>query len=349
MARIALLGAGIFAKEEHLPAIEASEDLQLVAVYSRSQKSAESLAAAATKSKPDVYYDSPAGGRTLDDLLARSDVDAVAVCLPILNQPAVVRKALAAGKHVLSEKPIAADVAGAKALIADYQKLKAPGPIWSVAENFRFTHSLRVAAERVRAVGGKVVTFHLKMYKLVAPDDKYFNTEWRKVPQYQGGFLLDGGVHFVAALRLLLGALDEHVQRLAGFSNLLVEALPPVDTVHAVAATQTGAAGTVCISFGTEFKSGLEVEIVTTNGAVVWTQTEVTVVRKGKDGAKTVEKENFEYDSGVTPEFAAFGKSLKAGVANPLLSPEEALKDIEIVQGLLESGEAGAQLKTLTG
>jgi len=35
----------------------------------------------------------------------------------------------------------------------------------------------------------------------VNPGDKYFETSWRKTPDYQGGLLLDGGVHFVAGLR----------------------------------------------------------------------------------------------------------------------------------------------------
>jgi len=127
-----------------------------------------------------VYFDSPSppSGKSLDDLLARRDIEAVIVVLPINNQPEIIKKALAAGKHVLSEKPVARDVATAQELIGWYRSLGGSHPpIWAVAENFRYAKSLTDAAEAVRELGGKVVTFHLKRYGFVREDDKYFNTE----------------------------------------------------------------------------------------------------------------------------------------------------------------------------
>lgn len=170
----------------------------------------------------------------------------------------------------------------------------------------------------------------------------------RKVPEYQGGFLLDGGVHFVAGLRLLLAAGGEEVKKVACFSTLLEEKLLPVDTVHSIVTTRNGANGTILISFGTEFKSGLEVEVVTTEGVVTWNPSEVKVVRRASDGGKTEEKESFVNDPGVKAEFVAFGKSLAAGTVDSLQTPGEALLDLEILQTLLESGESGASVKTLS-
>lgn len=40
---IAILGAGIFAREEHKPAVDACKDFELKAVYSKSKKSAASM------------------------------------------------------------------------------------------------------------------------------------------------------------------------------------------------------------------------------------------------------------------------------------------------------------------
>ncbi|KAK4107837.1 oxidoreductase-like protein [Canariomyces notabilis] len=345
MTGIALLGAGIFAKGEHLPAIEACPTLSLKAVYSRSQKSAEALAAASKDpSSVSVYYDSPATeNKSLDDLLAREDISAVVIALPILNQPGVVKKALKAGKHVLSEKPIADDIKGAQDLLAFYDALGANKPLWAVAENFRYMESLQYAAERVTEIGGSLTTFRLQRYGAMSPDNKYLNTEWRKTPSHQGGFLLDGGVHFVAALRLLLSAAGDEVKQLVGFSTLLDKALPPVDTVHAVALTKGGKSGMVAMSFGTEFKSGLEVEIVTTNGSVVWEPTKVkTVSRKAEGSSEKVDKiEEFPYDSAVKPEVAAFAKAIEAKAVDPLQTPVEALGDLEILQRLLETGALG--------
>jgi predicted dehydrogenase len=67
----------------------------------------------------------------LDALLKREDVQGVIVVLPITAQPAVVRAALAAGKAVLSEKPVAADVREGARLVAEYRATYAPkGLLW---------------------------------------------------------------------------------------------------------------------------------------------------------------------------------------------------------------------------
>ena len=67
-------------------------------MYSRSRKSAEALMPSGSV---DVYSDDSGPGNGLDDLLARSDIQAVDVVLPINTQPAVIKKALKAGKHVV--------------------------------------------------------------------------------------------------------------------------------------------------------------------------------------------------------------------------------------------------------
>ncbi|KAL2256294.1 hypothetical protein VTK26DRAFT_1888 [Humicola hyalothermophila] len=359
MTGIALLGAGIFAREEHLPAILAVPSLTLKAIYSRSRQSAEALAASLPDpSSVDLYYDVPAEpGRSLADLLrrGRDDVAAVDVALPITRQPGVVRAALAAGKHVLSEKPVAGDVEGARALLEWYAQRHPAGeageeaarPLWAVAENWRFMESLLYAAERVREVGGRVVTFRLERYGFMSADNKYFNTEWRKVPQYQGGFLLDGGVHFVAGLRHLLAAAGQEIKQLTGFTTLLDERLIPADTIHAVALTQDGKAGNITITFGTEFKSSMDIEIVTTNGRVVWTPTEVKTVVRQADGTEKTETKQFAYSSGVKAEVEEFARAVERGELDGRQTPEEALKDLEILQRLLESGAAGAAVKAI--
>ncbi|KAK3940409.1 hypothetical protein QBC46DRAFT_385315 [Diplogelasinospora grovesii] len=353
MVGVALLGAGIFAREEHLPAIEASSDLELKAVWSRSESSAQALAAAVKSGagSVDIYHgyspSAAAAGKSLDDLLKREDVEGVIIALPILSQPDVVEKALRAGKHVLSEKPIAGDVQKGQELVSMYRGLADGRPIWAVAENFRYTASLVYAAQKVkelREVGGELTTFRLQQNGFVKRDNKYWNTEWRKVPEYQGGFLLDGGVHFVAGLRLLLTSLSpsNEISSLAAFSTLLEERLLPVDTVHAVAKTQSGKIGTISLSFGTEFKSGLEIDVNTTKGSVFWEPKSVRVVTSAGE-----ETRKFEKDSGVKAEVAAFGKSIVEGKADPRQTPEEGLKDLEVLQRLLESGEAGASVKTM--
>lgn len=170
---VAILGGGIFAREEHKPAIDAAKDLTLKAIYSRSLKSAQSLEA---DSNVDLYSDDSGAGKSLDDLLARSDIKAVVIALPITNQPDYIRKTLLAGKHVLSEKPIAENMKDAVDLLNWYRTEIAPkGITWGVAENFRFLASFDKLVE-ARPSMGRLLTFRLREQWSI-DGGKYFETE----------------------------------------------------------------------------------------------------------------------------------------------------------------------------
>jgi hypothetical protein len=133
----------------HLPALaeltgseHGTPKFALRAVYSRSEASAESLAASAKETLglsegPAVYFDvksdKSAAPETsaLAALLGREDVQGVIVVLPITLQPDVIRQALAAGKSVLSEKPVGPDVAAGVKLIDEYRATyEKKGIIW---------------------------------------------------------------------------------------------------------------------------------------------------------------------------------------------------------------------------
>lgn len=144
-------------------------------MYSRSQSSAEKLA---KDGNVDSYFDFPSvQDRSLDTLLERDDIHAVTIALPIPLQSEYIRRSLSAGKHVLSEKPIAKDIATAENLIDFHRKLS-HAPVWGVAENFRFVEFMTTGAEKVKELAGKVVTFQTKLNTLMKDDDKFLNTEW---------------------------------------------------------------------------------------------------------------------------------------------------------------------------
>lgn len=87
--RLALVGLGKIARDQHLPAIAADPRFALVAVVSRNAE-----------------LDGVAHFSTLDALLADGiGVDAVALCTPPQPRHALARMALVAGKHVMLEKP----------------------------------------------------------------------------------------------------------------------------------------------------------------------------------------------------------------------------------------------------
>ena len=93
--RVAIVGFGKIARDQHVPAIAASEGVELVAV-------ADPVA-----SLPGVPH-----AATLVELLRGGpDIDAVAICTPPQIRRTEAAIALAAGKHVLLEKPPGATVA----------------------------------------------------------------------------------------------------------------------------------------------------------------------------------------------------------------------------------------------
>lgn len=205
---IAILGAGIFVKEgenrtwqhyiecslvessAYIPALAALGDAApiLKAVYSRSEHSARETADVAIDvlrltSSPKVYHDDDKSS-DLDVLLARPDIDAVIVALPITLQPSIILKALHAGKHVLSEKPVAADVQAGISLIKTYkERYKQQGLIWRVAENFEAEPGFRAAAEVIQAGKiGRVVQFRAVVENFIDQESKWYKTAWRTIP-----------------------------------------------------------------------------------------------------------------------------------------------------------------------
>jgi len=132
---VAVLGSGLFVSGAYIPALAANtSDVNLNTLWSRSQASVEKVLTKATEAglNPATLY----GDDGLDKVLSDKSIDAVMLVLPITAQPALVIKALKAGKHVLSEKPVAKDVKDARELIEMYEKeYKPKGLVWRVAES----------------------------------------------------------------------------------------------------------------------------------------------------------------------------------------------------------------------
>ena len=107
MVQVAVLGAG-FMGSTHARAYAAMPEVEVAAIFAPSPDRGGALA-------------EEIGSRWSDDmaaLLADPDIDAVDVCLPTPQHREVTEAALAAGKHVLLEKPIALSLDDARALVA---------------------------------------------------------------------------------------------------------------------------------------------------------------------------------------------------------------------------------------
>lgn len=100
--RIAIVGFGKIAQDEHLPAIAATPGIALTAIAS-----------------PGASWDGAPCYDSLDALLAGGpDFDAAAICTPPQMRRALAAQALAHGKHVLLEKPPTASLREIDTLVA---------------------------------------------------------------------------------------------------------------------------------------------------------------------------------------------------------------------------------------
>ena len=141
----------------------------------------------------------------------------------------------------------------------------------------------------------------------------------------------------MAATRLLLQGAGQKVKRVSAFTAQLQEHLPPVDTLNAVLQLENGSSGTLSISVGTT-DQGSEYVVACEKGVVTVSRGKVVVKRQGEEGET---KEFPDEGNGVKQEIKAWAKSLEEGKRNEMQSPEEALKDLEILESCLKSGEQG--------
>lgn len=141
--RLALVGLGKIARDQHLPAIAATEGIELVAVASRN-----------------ASLDGVAHFATLADLLASGEaIDAVALCTPPQGRHDLAALALRAGKHVLLEKPPGATVSELGPLVAAAQ---ASGRTLFATWHSRFAPAVEPARAFLSEVPARAVTITWK-------------------------------------------------------------------------------------------------------------------------------------------------------------------------------------------
>ena len=324
--RIGLVGAGLFAQEAHVPALQAlSDTFEIAAIHSRTRAQSEALAAdiAQTAPAPEVIDD-------LDTLLGRADIEAVDLVLPIQTVPEVIRRALVAGKHVISEKPAAPDMDTGRDLLAIYAQY--PDLVWSVGENWRYEDAILHAADLIRAGEiGEPVTCHWVLHVSMNQENKYYHTTWRRESAFPGGFILDGGVHHAAALRLILG----EISAVSAVARQIREDLPPVDTLNAALMFESGLMGMYSSTYAVGSPWPNMLHIVGDNGTLRVHPGEIEIT--APSGTCRTDRTDRR---GIELEMTAFAAAIRDG--QPLRNtPQEGLQDVAVIMAMLRSAETG--------
>lgn len=194
--RLGIVGCGAVVRSFHLPAIERVPGVTVVAL---ADIDAERLATTAER------WDVPGRHASHERLLAAGDAEAVLVALPPRAHVPVATDVLAAGRHLLLEKPIAARPAAARRLVA---RAEASGVVAWTAFNLRW-HPYLTDLRETLASGelGPVETVRSLFTTSAgcgrAPDG------WRGRPGQGGGVLHDLAVHhFDLAAHLFGGPLE---------------------------------------------------------------------------------------------------------------------------------------------
>jgi len=200
--RFGLIGTGIWVRDVHAPAAAASDVVRFTSIYGRNEAAANAIGAAN-------------GAAPYTDLAAFLDtVDIVGIALPPEAQPEFAMAAIAAGKHLLLEKPVALD-SEAATRIADELDAKALKSLvfFTNLMNPRYLSWL----DDVRAVGGwtggRIDSFSGVM---IDPNNPFHSTlSWRAA----AGALWDTAPHAVALLTQVFGPVIE-VYAVAGKGDL---------------------------------------------------------------------------------------------------------------------------------
>jgi len=203
--RLGLIGTGLAVEKLHWPALRRMPDRYVVtALADSSAEQAARFASAAGLTEAARSTDHHA-------LLARDDVDAVLVSVPIPALYGIAADALAAGKHLLCEKPTGTGEEQAEAFLA--LPAAHPDRVIMVGENYFYRDDLRHA--RALLDDGVIGKPHLMSWRragqMLPREGRFAGTTWRQRPQYRGGVHLDAGVHDIAQIRMLCGdALQVH-------------------------------------------------------------------------------------------------------------------------------------------
>lgn len=124
--RVGIIGTGAIAQTIHLPILSRMDDVEIAALADIDKPKLQTLA---EKYKVAEYY------HDHQKLLAMDGIDAVHICTPNSLHAPIALDALAAGKHVLVERPIARTTDEADAMVAEAKKRK---KILMVGMNNRF-------------------------------------------------------------------------------------------------------------------------------------------------------------------------------------------------------------------
>ena len=126
----------------------------------------------------------------IDEMLANADINVVMVSTPNPSHPEMVKKAAAAKKHVICEKPAAMSVAEYDEMVAACEE---NGVIFTVHQQRRWDKDYRIMKEVYdKSMVGDMYIIKSQLYGVNGNMH-----DWHIYPEMGGGMLYDWGVHLI--------------------------------------------------------------------------------------------------------------------------------------------------------
>jgi predicted dehydrogenase len=294
-----------------------SEEVEVIAVASRSQEKADAYARANGIARAYGSYEA---------LLEDGDVDAVYISLPNLLHVEWSERALAAGKHVLCEKPLARRRAEAERAFDAAERADR-----LLAEAFMYRHHPQTLRVKELVEGGAVGRLCLIRaafsFTITQPDDA------RLLEAMEGGSLMDVGCYCVNVARFLAGE-PTRVQ---------AEQVVNADGVDLRFSGTMRFDGDVIGQFdsGLDIPERMLLEIVGTTGTIdvrdPWHDLEPSIEVRTDAGLDRVETEALDSYRLELEDLAAAVR----GERKPLLGRDDAVGQAAAIEALYRAAESG--------
>ena len=335
--RIGLIGCGNVGVNAHIPAVQANEEMMIVAAADPTPERIQAAAAAAGLGPGDQHVD-------WRDLLAREDVEAVIVATPQRFRPKIVIAAAGAGKHVLAEKPLALTPADAQAMI---DAAHANGVTLATVHNYHFMPVYRDIKEVLDS--GEIGRPEIAVLNYLGVEDRpgaaAYSPRWRHRAADSGGGVLMDMLHVVYLANWFMGGPPLAV---SAWVDKRIEGDGDVEDIALVRYVYASGQALVNMAWGVG-PGG--VEIGGTRGRVVMTNTDfgthpfVPAARLdvvAESGSRSwTPREAVAY--GMAGIAGNFRDAVASGV-EPVASGESGLRVLDAVLGAYVSGALGEEI-----
>jgi UDP-N-acetyl-2-amino-2-deoxyglucuronate dehydrogenase len=229
--RFALVGCGRIAQNHFAALAQHADRCQLVAVC---DVDAAALARAASHTGATPYS-------RLDQMLARSEVDAVIITTPSGLHPEQAVQIAAAGRHVITEKPMATRWEDAKRMVC---ACDAAGVRMFVVKQNRRNATLQLLKRAVdKKRFGRIYMVNLNVF-WTRPQSYYNSAGWRGTWEYDGGAFMNQASHYVDLIDWIVGP----VESLQAYTATLARDIEVEDTGVISLRWRNGALGSMNVT-----------------------------------------------------------------------------------------------------